>query len=260
MSRQVQVREARKEDAQQMLHVYNDFAREFLGLASRDLKNYRRMLRRKDKVNWIAEDQQGKMIGYVSSRFDQGRREGRIEEIVVHPEHEFEQVAKPLVDKAYKTLLTKKPASIAAGSIRNPKYEKIFPALGFFALELTDVFMYAILNTQRFLNELKPVFASRLKKVEKWRGLMLLECEGFSVFIQKTGEHVESVIWTNQPVDFKLIMTRDALTKLILGVVDPLESLKTNEIKVETTVSQEKRNQLLRTLFPRKQFLIMDYW
>jgi len=33
-----------------------------------------------------------------------------------------------------------------------------------------------------------------------------------------------------------------------------------NELRVETAVNKEVRNQLLRTLFARRQFLIMDYW
>jgi hypothetical protein len=254
------VREARKEDAQQMLNLYTVFAREFVGPASRTIKTYKRMLRRIERINWVAVNERGKMVGYVSSRFDKRQREGRIDEIVVDPNHDFEQVAKPLIDASHNTLLEKKPAIIVARSLRNPQYEKIFPTLGFFASESTDVFMYAILNTQRFLNELAPVFVSRLKKIEKWNGLTQIECEGHSLILSKTKENVEPIVWTNQPVDFKVILTRDTLTKLIFSVADPLESLKSNKLRVETTVSQEVRNNLLRTLFPRRQFLIMDYW
>jgi len=257
---QIQVREARKEDAQQMLDLYTDFAREFAGPASRTIKTYTRMLRRKERVNLIAFDERGKMVGYVSSRFEKRQREGRIDEIVVHPSHDFEQVAKPLVEASYNTLLKKKPAIIVARSLRNPQYEKIFPALGFLASESTDVFMYAILNTQRFLNELAPVFVSRLKKIEKWNGLTQIECEGHSLILSKTKENVEPLVWTNHHVDFKVILTRDTLTKLIFSVAGPLETLMSNNLRVETTVSQEFRNCLLRTLFPRRQFLIMDYW
>jgi len=260
LNMKIQVRQARKEDAQGMLNLYTDFTREFVGPASRDLETYKRMLRRKERINWIATNEQGKMVGYVSSRFDKRRREGRIEEIVVDPNHDFEQVAKPLVDKAYNTLVEKIPAIIVTGTLRNPQYEKIFPALGFFASESTSVFMYTILNTQRFLNELAPVFAERLKKMKKWNGLTQIECEGHRIFLSKTNENVELIVWTNRPVNFKIVLSRDTLTKLIFSSEDPLESLKSNILRVETTVSQEVRNQLLRTLLPRKQFLIMDYW
>jgi len=257
---QIQVREARKEDAQKMLNLYTNFTREFVGPASRTIKTYRRMLSRKERINWVAINEQEKMVGYVSSRFEKRQREGRIDEIVVHPNHDFEKVAKPLVDASYNTLLKKKPAIIVARSLRNPQYEKIFPALDFLASESTDVFMYAILNTQRFLNELTPIFISRLKKIQKWNGLTQIECEEHSLILSKTKENVEPIVWTNQPIDFKVILNRDTLTKLVFSVADPLESLKSNKLRVETTVSQEIRNRLLRTLFPRRQFLIMDYW
>jgi len=256
----IQVREARKEDAQHMLSLYNDFTKELVGPASRSLKTYKRMLRRKERINWVANDERGKIVGYTSSRFDKGRREGRIEEIVVDPNHDFEQIAKPLVGAAYNALVEKKPAMIVARSLRNPQYEKIFPALGFLASESTDVFMYTILNTRNFLNELAPIFLSRLKKTEKWNGITQIECEGHSIFIQKTQENVETIAWTNQPVNFRVILTPDTLTKLIFSITNPVEALKTNKLRVETTVSQEERNQLLRTLFPKRQFLIMDYW
>jgi len=257
---QIQVREARKEDAQQMLNLYTGFAQEFVGPASRTLKTYKHMLRRKERINWVAINERRKMVGYITSRFDKRQRISRIDEIVVDPNHDFEQVAKPLLDATYNTLLKKKPAIILARSLRNPQYEKIFPALDFLASESTTVFMYAILNIQRFLHELAPIFTERLKKIEKWNGLTQIECEGHSLILNKTKENVEPIVWTNQPVNFKVILTRDTLTKLMFSVADPLESLKTNKLRVETTVNQEVRNRILRTLFPRRQFLIMDYW
>jgi len=257
---QIQVKKARKEDAQQMLTLYSAFAQEFVGPASRDLKTYRRMLRRKDRIFWVAINEQGKMMGYVSSRFDKKRREGSIIEIVVDPNHDFEKVAKPLVNKAYKALVEKKPAMIIGGSLRNPKYEKIFPTLGFQAIESSSVFMYAILSTQKFLNELAPILVSRLKNLKEWSGLTQIECEGHSIFLQKRNGSAEPLVWTNQPIDFKIILTRDFLTKLVFGAADSVESFRTGQLRVETTLRQEKTHRLLRALFPKKQFLIMDYW
>jgi len=257
---QIQLRKARKEDAQQMLSLYSDFTREFVGPAQRDLRTYRRVMRRKDRTYWIAINEQGKMLGYVLSRFDEKRRQGSIDEIVVDPKNDYEQVAKPLIDKAYNTLIEKKAALIVAGSFGNLQYEKIFPALGFLSFESTDVLMYAILNAQAFLNELAPIFANRLKRMEKWKGLVQIECDNHSVFIQKTKENTEPLVWSNQPVDFKVALNRDILIKLVFSVADPIEANQTEQIKVETTQDQTTTNQLLRTLFPKKQFLIMDYW
>jgi len=257
---EIQVREARKEDAQQMLTLYNSFAQQFVGLSSRDIRNYRRLLRRKERINWVAINKQGKMVGYASSRFDKGRREGRVEEIIVDSRHDFEKVAKPLVDKAYNTLIEKKPALIIAGSIRNPQHEKVLPALGFISFESTGVFMYSILNTQRFLNELAPVFANRLKRMERWRGLAQIECEGHSLFLQKTSEEIQQFVWTNQPIDFKVKLNKTVLTKLIFGIANPIGCFKNRELEVEATLGKEITSQLLGILFPQKQFLITDYW
>lgn len=257
---QIQVRQARKEDAQQMLSLYADFTRGFVGPVLRDLKTYRRTMRRKDRTYWVAISEQGKMLGYVLSRFDEKRRQGSIDETVVDPKNDYEQVAKPLMDKAYSNLIEKKAAVIVAGSFGNLGHEKIFPALGFLSFESTDVFMYAILDIQAFLNELAPVFVNRLKRMEGWNGLMQIECDGHSVFIQKTEEKIDPLVWSNQPVDFKVTLNRDVLIKLVFGVADPIEANQKGQLKVETPQNQDTTKQLLRVLFPKRQFLIMDYW
>jgi len=258
---QIQFREARREDIPQMLRVYKEFSKEFLGAASRDLKYFRRMLRKRDNINWVALDSQNRIIGYVHARIEKKRlNRGEFEEIVVDPKHNFEQVAKPLVEKVNDIFVEKRATSIVAGSLRNPVYENIFPGLGFFESESTSVFMYAILDAQRFLNELASVFANRLKKLNEWSGLTQIECDGHSIFLQKTNGNVDQLVWTNQPIDFKVILTRDALTKLVFGVADSLESLKNGQLRVETTLSPEKTRTLLITLFPKKQFLILEGW
>jgi len=257
---QIQLREARREDIPQMLNVYNEFTNAFVGAASRDKEDFRRMLRKKDNINWVALDNQNSMIGYVHARLEKRINRGEFEEIVVDPKQDFEPVARALVEKVCNTFLEKKVTAIVAGSLRNPIYEKIFPALGFFESESMGVFMYTILDAQKFLNELAPIFADRLIKLEEWSGLTQIECEGHSVFLQKTRGKVEPIVWTNRTIDFKVNLTRDTLTKLVFGVADSGESLKTNQLMVETTLSQEETTQLLRALFPKKQFLIMDGW
>jgi len=257
---QIQLREARKEDIPQMLNVYNEFSKEFVGAASRDTEAFRRMLRKKDNINWVALDNQNRVVGYVHARLEKRLNRGEFGEVVVNPKHDFEKIAKSLVEKVNNKFVEKKVAAIVAGSLRDPAYEKIFPAIGFLESESMGVFMYAILDTQRFLNELASVFANRLKKLEERSVLTQIECEGHSVFLQKANGNVESLVWTNQPIDFKVTLTRDVLTKLVFGVSESVESLKTGELKVETTLSQERTNRLLRTLFPKKQFLTMDFW
>jgi len=253
-------RQAMREDAQKMLQVYENFTKQFVGSASRTIRNFRTMLRKKDNINWVALDQQDNIIGYIHARLEKRLNRGELREVVVDPKHVFEQVARPLVEKVHSAFLEKKVSAITAGSIRNPAYEKLFPALGFFESESTDVFMYAILNVQKFLNELSQVFINRLRQLENWNGLTQIECEGHSVFFGKTNEGVQQIIWTNQPVNLKITLTRELLTKLVFSIADPIESHATGQLRVETSENSARTNQLLEALFPKTQFLIMDYW
>ena len=257
---EIATRRATVKDVPEMLQVYNNFAQHFVGSASRTLKPFRNMLRKKENITWVALDRQNKIIGYVHAGIDKRLNRGVFREVVVDPKHSFEHVAKLLVEKVHSAFIEKKVPAIMAGSHRNPAYEKLFPQLGFFESDSTDVFMYAILNVEKFMNEISPVFTSRLKKLENWNGLAQIECEGHSLFLEKSHEGVQQIVWTNEPVGFKISVARELLTKLIFGTADPVETLRTGQLKVEATGSSGKANQVLKALFPKIQFLIMDYW
>ncbi len=260
MNMEVTMRQAGREDAEQMLQLYNSFTRRFVGSASRTIKNFRRILRSKDNINWVALDKQDQVIGYVYARFDRVGRRGEFREIVVDPEYDFEMVAGLLVEKVNAAFTEKKACMIVAGSMRNPVYEKLFPGLGFFELESMDVFMYAILNVRKFFDDLSPVLLNRLGRLEAWSGLVQVECEGHSLFLEKTGRSVRRVVWTNEAVDFKVMVSRELLTRLVFGVADSVESRKTGLLTVDSAGGVEQVDGLLRMLFPKRQFLIMDYW
>jgi len=250
----------RTEDIEQVLGLYHRFATQFVGLARRQRRDYNRLIRRNENKNFVALNEQGKIVGYISSRFEKRNREGRINEIVVDPTLDFQLTAKQLVDKAYNALLEEKPAAIFASSLRNPKYSSIFPAMGFFDTESTDVFMYAIIDTPKFLNDIAPIIVNRLKDIKQWNGLLQIECEGHSLFINKDRESTQVVVWTNQTANLKITLNRELLAKLLLNIVDPIEANKTGQLKAKTVQNQTKTDQLLRALFPKSQFLTMDYW
>jgi N-acetylglutamate synthase-like GNAT family acetyltransferase len=256
----ITVRKAKREDAQQMLQAYNNFIKPFVGSASRTLKSFTRILRRKDNLNWVAVDKQNRLVGYLHTRLEKSVNRCEFREIVVNPEHDLEQVAKLMVEKAHAAFVEKKVSSMVAGSFRNPVYENLFPKLGFFESEENDVFMYAIINVPKFLNEVSGVFIGRLREFQNWNGLVQIECEGHSLYLEKSGQGVQQIVWTNQPVSLKVALTRELLIKLLFGVISPVESHLTGQLKIETAESSLKANQLLRVLFPEKQFLIMDYW
>jgi N-acetylglutamate synthase-like GNAT family acetyltransferase len=254
------VREATNHDRAQMLQVYSRFTKQFVGSTSRSLKSFTQLLSKKNNINYVASDSRSQVIGYVHAEIDKKNHEAEFSEIVVDPSCDFVQVANLLVDKVNKALSKRGVAVIFAGSIRNPAYDTIFPKLGFLESESMGVFMYAVLDVEKLLNELWPVFAARLKKVDNWSGLAQLECDGHSVFFQKAGNVVEPVIWTNQPVFFKVKLNTATLTKVVFGVTDALTCFKTGLMEIETKLDAKQMDKLLTVMFPRRQFLIMDHW
>jgi N-acetylglutamate synthase-like GNAT family acetyltransferase len=254
------VRPAAKEDAHQMLKVYNNFTKQFVGSGARTAKSFQRMLRRKENINWVALNHQDQIIGYVSARLEKQMNRGEFREIAVDPEHDFEQVAKPLVERVNSVFMEKKVSAIQAASLRNPWFEKLFPKYGFFESESLGVFMYAVLDAQKLLNEISQVFINRLKQIENCDGLVQVECEGHSIFLHKTGKETKQIIWTNQPIDIKARLSTALLTRLIFGIADPIQSLENGELQIETSLDKKSATRILRQLFPERQFLIMDYW
>lgn len=254
------LRKATSLDKEQMLQLYSSHTKDFVGSASRTLKSYTKMLRRKDNIIYVALDNKDQFAGYVHASFEKKERAGEFREIIVDPKHNFEQVATCLIEKVNTDFAARKAAVVMAGSLRNPAYEKIFPRLGFFESASMGVFMYAVLDVDRFLNELKPVFENRLNEIKSWRGTVAIECDEHSLFLDKIGEAVRHVVWTNKPVDFKVKLSTAVLIRLIFGVADPVQCLNSEELKVESTTGIEQIRALLVHLFPRRQFLIMDFW
>ena len=120
--------------------------------------------------------------------------------------------------------------------------------------------MYAILEVPKFLTEISPILANRLKQLKQWNGLLQLECEEHSLFIKKQQENIETLVWTNQAPDFKITLSRELLTKLLSGVADSVEYFEKGQLRAETTLNKKEASQILATIFPKKQFLIMDFW
>lgn len=76
------VRQATMGHKEQMLQLYTGYARHFVGSTSRTLKPYRRMLRRKENVNYVALDNQDRLVGYVWASFEEKERAGEFREII----------------------------------------------------------------------------------------------------------------------------------------------------------------------------------
>ena len=254
------VRAASRQDVEKMLQLYNSFTAHFVGSAARTPKSFTRMLRKKDNINYVALDSQDRIVGYVHATLEKRNRTGEFREIIIDPRHDFEQLANLLIEQVNADFKRKNAAAIIAASLRNPAYEKIFPRLGFMESESMGVFMYAILDSQKLLDELQPVFAARLRGAEGWNGVAQIQCDEHSLFLEKTAAGVQQIVWTNQPVDFKVGLSRTVLVKFIFGVADALECCKKGQLKMEMKASEAKAVKLLERLFPKNQFLTMDYW
>lgn len=262
----IQLREARKEDIPRMLELYNKFSRQFVGVAYRDRRAFRLMLRKEDKsyptdlINWVAVEGGNHIIGYAHARFYRRSKWGDIIEIVVDAEEGFQEIAQKLIEKINDVLVKKKATVVTSYFVQTPAYEKIFADLDFFELKTNDIFMFSILDSRTLLMEIESIFLRRLERMKRWEGLVQIECEKNDIFIRRTKEGVETPVWTNQPIDLKITSELESLIQLVFGIMDPIETLKSNRIKVKTSLGQKERDRLLRSLFPEQQFLIMDYW
>jgi len=257
---EVTVRPACKGDASGMLRVYDNFTRQFVGSTARTVKSFQRMLSGKEKVNWVALDNRGRIIGYVYARLDRKMNRGEFREAAVDLDHDFVRVARPLVEKAQSMFMEKRVSTLQTTSIRNPWFEKLFPELGFFASDTLGVFMYAVLDPRKLLEEISPIFITRLKKLENWNGLVQIECEGHSILLHKTDGETRQITWADQRINMKVKLNEALLTRLIFGIADFVQAMQSGELKIETRLNEETSTRLLRQLFPQKQFLIMDYW
>jgi len=257
---QLQIRQMRFSDAEQLLKVYQHFVLGYVGSAARNLKTFQRIARKRDNLRWVAFDEQEKIVGYILSMYAKGRRTGRISEIVVDPNHDFGTVASPLVDKVNRILLEKGAALIYADTIRNPHYARLFPDFGFFDIETDGVFMYAVTDAAQFFEETMPIIVNRLKQLSGWNGLLQITCEENSKFFKKDGENVQPLLDTNDEADCKITLTANTLANILIGAVDAQKALTEGMIKVETTLGKGKITELLAILFPRKQFLALDQW
>ncbi len=257
---QFQTRQMQLDDSEQLQEIYQRFILDYMGPVRHKLKVFRRMARKKDNLRWVALDEQGKIVGYILSTYVKGRRLGRINEIIVDPNYGFETVARLLVDKVCNILLEKGAAVIHAASIRNPHYPQIFPKLGFFDVETDGVFMFAITDVAKFLDEITPIITRRLKKMKDWNGWLQISCEENSRFFRKDNEDVRTFMWTNYDVDCKISLEADILANVLLGVIGVQEAWTKGKIKVKAELHKDKVKKLLVILFPKKQFLALDYW
>lgn len=256
----LQIRLMQSDDAEQMHKLYQQFCLDFVGCAKRDLKQLRQISRKRDNMRWVAIDEKGRIAGYVYAVYAKGRRTGRIIEIITDPEYDFAKVARLLVSKVYQIFLEKGAAQVQANTILNPHYSEIFPKLGFQRINTDGVFMYAITDVAKFLGEIEPIVIQRLGRLRTWSGSLQIMCEDQHILFKKTGETVQSLSTTNSLADCKILLGANTLIRLLLGAIDIQKTMAEDLIRVETSLSKKKADELLDSLFPKRQFLVLDYW
>jgi len=256
----LQMRQMQVDDAEQMHKLYQQFCLNFVGCTRRNLKQLRQISRKRDNTRWVTIDEKGRIIGYIYAAYVKGRRTGRIIEIITDPKYDFITIAQPLISKICDVFLEKGAAQVQAGTILNPHYSEIFPRMGFLCINTDGVFMYTIIDVAQFLNEITSIIVHRLRKLNRWDGLLQITCENQHKFFRKKGDVVQPFLSTKYPTDCHVVLTANTLARLLLGAVDVQKALTENLMRVETTLPRKKTDELLDTLFPLKQFLALDYW
>jgi hypothetical protein len=257
---QLEIRRMVREDAEQLHNLCERFAQEYVGPLERNVKFYHRAARKKDGLHLVVINPKGQIVGYIIASYFKGRRMGRINEIVVDPSLDFVFIAGLLVEKVYNILVEKGAASIQAPTMLNPKYAQIFPNMGFFKVETRDVFMFATNNVPRFLDEIKPIIANRLKKIQDWNGTLEIKCREHSLLFEKEGEKIHLYDWTNRDIDCRILMDEHTLTAVLLGVTEVETAQNDRKFLIETSLSERKVRELLVSLFPKRQFLAFNFW
>ncbi|MDI6904693.1 MAG: hypothetical protein QMD13_04280 [Candidatus Bathyarchaeia archaeon] len=123
---QFQIRQMQQGDAEQLQRIYQCFVLNYVGPVARGLKVFRRMARKKDNLRWVALDEQEKIVGYILSTYMKGKRLGRINEIIVDPNYDFETVACLLVDKVYNIFWKRVQQSFTQRLSETPTTRKSF--------------------------------------------------------------------------------------------------------------------------------------
>lgn len=253
------IRQMRVSDAKRMHELYEEFCLDFVGCAKRELKQFRRISRKRDNTRWVATDKKGKIVGYIYAVWVKGRRTGRIIEIVTASEYDFKTVADPLVEKVCSIFLEKGAAQIQANTIQNRHYSEIFPHLGFQCIDNDGVFMCTITEISGFLDEITSIFVQRLGRLRSWSGVLRITCENQQRLFRKEGEKVQPISSTNSPVDCSIAMSANTLISLLLGAKD-VRTAVAEKATCFDIVASKNADELLDSLFPRKQFLVLDYW
>ena len=254
------VRLIQPSDGEELRKFYERFALNFVGIAKREARQFKHMARKRDNLRWVALNGEGKIIGYILAAYAKGRRTGRITEIIVDPKYDFETVAGALVDKVHDVFLEKCAAQIRAGGVQNPDNSKIFRRLGFWHIKTDGVFMYAITDAAQFLSEITPILVKRLKTLSDWNGQLRVSCENHQISFKKEGETVQSSSLINDQLNCDIFLKASGLIRVLLGSIDVQSALLDGLITVKTDLPKVKMNELLLTIFPKKQFLTFDYW
>jgi len=256
----LEIRQMVREDAKELLELHASFSQQYVGPLERNIDHYHMAVRRKDWLSWVAVNQKGRIVGYITAVYLKKRRYGRIFEIAVDSNLDFSSVAGKLAKKVYDIMVEGNAATIVAPTMVNPDYEKVFSGMGFFKIEMQEVIMVAVNNVPRFLDEIGPVMTVRLKRLGGWNGTLELKCGERSAFYNKDGDSVQRFDWTNKDVDCRILMNQDTLMALLLGVTAYDDAYAEGKIQVEPALSKGKAKEILGTLFPRRQFLAFNFW
>jgi N-acetylglutamate synthase-like GNAT family acetyltransferase len=243
-----------------LFELYQKFAEKHVGCMKRDEGYYNELCSMKGDFQWAIVENRRKLVGYAHGSYDETLKLGVITEIVVDPNHDFIEIARLLAERLQLVYEQRGAAWIYAFSIREPRYTQVFRDRGFSASKGTGKFMFAVTDPSKFLQDIAPIMASRLKHVDNFDGMIQIRCEEHCLSLRKEQGQVERIFLTSFDPDWKIILEKDILIGLLLGVVSIMNSYHRGQVIVETTLNRDKTEKLLESMFPQNQFLTLDQW
>ena len=116
-----------------------------------------------------------------------------------------------------------------------------------YAIRPYRVFMLSIIDLPKLITLLKPLLDRRLDKEPPWRGNIRLKTASQSCIL--TVSDGISLMESSQNVDLEVVTSDIELTRILSGVLDPLEAYLEASLDVKPSLT-EATNTTLRKLFP----------
>lgn len=231
----LKIKELRTKDSEKVVELYNKFARQYISMVYRTIDDFKYLLRKRPldlRIGCFIEE---KLVGYALGEYHAIFKEGKILEVVIDPGYNFEDIASKLISKLISNLSKRHPCVIFSKCIANYPTGSILEKTKFENVGLNKTIMLAIVDEDKFFQEVVQILRMRIKKKKIKEGIVL-KCEKRKVTLKEGRPKAE--------IEINNIRQ---LATLMFGIehADIIKTAKPNIVKI---------------LFPSKQFMTIDFW